>query len=340
MTTRFLTGPAGTGKTSQAVNHLRDLLERHVPANNILVIVPQHTLAHPYLNLLNDPTLLASGKVDVVTLSGLSLQTTSLFWPLVADRAGFGRPTAPPIFLTIETAQYYLQQAIEPLLAQGYFGPNEVDLTISVPRLMSQILDNLNKSALIGLPHTEVANRLAAAMQLEQGGKVALDHTQACVNQFRHFCLTRNLLDFSLRIDTFYQHLWPVAGIRQFLVKRYRHLIMDNIEEDTPFAHTILQEWLPETDSALVINDQDAGYRIFLGANWRTAQQLEKTCDKTSCLTNSHVTSPEIMAFTERMTRILGFGEGDSSLRESAPPQSPPEGGEVVPPPLWGGVGG
>jgi DNA helicase-2/ATP-dependent DNA helicase PcrA len=133
-------------------------------------------------------------------------------------------------------------------------------------------LDNLNKAALLGLPHTEVGGRLAASLALEPSSRVALEHTQACVSQFRQFCLTRNLLDFSLRIETFYQHLWPNPGVREFLTSRYQHLLVDNVEEDNTFAHTILNEWLPHTASALVVHDEEAGYRIFLGANWRTAK--------------------------------------------------------------------
>ncbi len=305
MPTTFLTGPAGTGKTTYAIERLRELLAGHVPASSILVIVPQQTLAGPYRDLLGDPTLPGTGAVDILTLNGLALRTIDLFWPRLAGPAGFGRPQDRPIFLTIETAQYYLRQAIDPLLKQGYFDPNVVPITISLPRLMSQILDNLNKAALVGLPHTQVGQRLAASLTLEPAGRTALEHAQACANRFRQFCLARNLLDFSLRIETFYQHLWPMAEVQQFLTGRYRHLIVDNIEEDTPFAHTVLQQWLPATESALLINDEEAGYRIFLGANWRTAQTLATLCDETIHLTESHVASADMLEFGRRMEQML-----------------------------------
>lgn len=303
--TTFLTGPAGTGKTTQAVTRLRDLLADHVPGHNILVIVPQLTLAGPYRDLLRDPSLPGAAAVDILTFSGLALQTIDLFWPLVAAPAGFGRPQTRPVFLTIETAQYYLHQVIEPLLRQGYFDPNVVPITISLPRLMSQILDNLNKAALIGLPHTEVGARLAASLAVEPSSRAALEHTQVCVNEFRAFCLARNLLDFSLRIETFRHYLWPVEGICQYLTQRYRHLIVDNIEEDNPFAHAMLREWLTHTESALLINDEDAGYRIFLGANWRTAQNLAGLANETVHLTESQVASADMLALGQQLSQIL-----------------------------------
>ncbi len=305
MSVTYVTGPAGAGKTTYAVTRLRDWLTGHIPPGRILVLVPQLTLAQPYQQLLRDPNLPAAGAVDILTLNGLAMQTIDLFWPLGASATSFGRPHDRPIFLNIEQAQYYLRQAIEPLLQQGYFDPNVVPVTISLPRLMSQLLDNLNKAALIGLPHTQVGERLAASIAVDPSSRVALEHTQACVNQFRQFCLERNLLDFSLRIETFYQHLWPTEGVRRYLTEHYRYLIADNIEEDTPFAHTVLRNWLPHAAEALLVNDEEAGYRIFLGANWQTAAELQALADETIHLTESHIAPPDMLTLGERLGQLI-----------------------------------
>lgn len=316
MAVTFLTGPAGTGKTTYAVEQLRRWLTTHPPPQGILVLVPQLTLARPYRQLLLDPNLPGAGAVDVLTLNGLALKTIDLFWPLGSVSSGFGRPHSRPIFLNIEQAQYYLSQAIDPLLKAGYFDPNVVPVTISLPRLMSQILDNLNKAALTGLPHTQVGARLAAALGPESGSRVALEHMQTCVNEFRQFCLARNLLDFSLRVEMFYRHLWPVPGVRRYLTTRYRYLIVDNIEEDTPFAHTVLKEWLPHTGSALLVHDEDAGYRIFLGASPQTALSLQEPGHETIRLLEPRVAPPPIREFGQRLGQILA----GQTAREQPPP--------------------
>ena len=222
--------------------------------------------------------------------------------------------TTAPFFSPLKRPNTTWRQAIDPLLQQGYFDPGVVPVTISLPRLMSQILDNLNKAALIGLPHTQVSGLLGAALTLEPNSRVALEHGQACVNRFREFCLTRNLLDFSLRIETFHRHLWPVPGVRQFLTGRYRHLIVDNVEEDTPFAHSVLRDWLPHTESALLVNDEDAGYRIFLGANWRTGRQLADLCAETDHITESRVAAPEMLALGQYSAQILHYHEASTKL--------------------------
>src|SRR5574338_1313233 len=154
----FLSGPAGTGKTAAAVGRLRFLLEQGVPADSVLLMTPQRFLQEPYAaNLEQDP--FAGGTVTSATIGGLARRMTDLFWPLAAEAAGFAHPDSPPTFLNLETAQYYMAHIVRPLMEQGYFE----SITIDRNRLFQQLLDNLNKSALIGFPHTEIATRLDAA---------------------------------------------------------------------------------------------------------------------------------------------------------------------------------
>jgi len=303
----FLHGPAGTGKTTRGVARLKSLLAEGISPYNILVLVPQRTLGAPYQAVLEDTALNVPGQVDILTTDGLALRTLALLWPQIAGPAGFGRPTRRPIFLTIETAQYYMAQVIDPLLREGYFDPNIVSVTITLPRLMSQLLDNLEKAALIGLPHTQIETRLKTTLATEISGQVAFEHVQLCVNAFRAFCLRHNLLDFSLRTETFRRFVWDNPALRGMLTHRYRHIIVDNLEEHNPFTHHLLAGWLPKTKSALLIYDEDAGYRIFLGANWQTAEALKAHCDTVERSTTFHAASPAALKLGAEIGVSLGF---------------------------------
>ena len=311
----FLTGPAGTGKTTQGVARLKELLSDGVLPHNILILLPQRTGGALYQEALQDPALNVPGLVDAATMDGLALRSLNLVWPQIASDAGFGRPTRRPVFLTIETAQYYMAQVIQPMMQQGYFDPNVVSVTITLPRLMSQLLDNLEKAALIGLPYTQVETRLKSALGAEISSRVAFEHAQACVIAFREFCLRNNLLDFSLRVEIFRNHVWANPELRRLLTGRYRHLIVDNLEEQNSFTHRILQDWLPESDSALLIFDEDAGYRIFLGANQRTAQDLAQYCDTVERRAQSFTASPETLELGRQISVSLGKWESGKVSR-------------------------
>jgi hypothetical protein len=298
----FLEGPAGAGKTTVGVERLLHLMALGVPADSILLLLPQRTLGSPYYQALRHPGVLAGGAVDVLTVGGLAQRMVDLFWPLVAEEAGFGKPEQLPVFLTLETAQYYMARLVRPMLDQGYFE----SVTIDRNRLYSQILDNLSKASVVGFPYTEIGKRLKAAWTGELSQARVYDDAQYFATRFRLYCLENNLLDFSLQLEVFLEHLWPMPLVREILLEGYRHLVVDNLEEDNPVAHDLLREWLPEFESALLIFDQQAGYRNFLGADPQSAYTLKDLCSEQAVFSDSYVSSPEVQTFAAYLGHALG----------------------------------
>lgn len=298
----FLDGPAGSGKTTTGVQRLRHMLCNGIPAEQILVLVPQRSLGACYYDTLHDPDLPPGGVANVMTFGGLAQRMIELFWPAFAADAGFAHPNLPPTFLTLETAQYYLARVVDPLIDDGYFE----EVRVHRNRLYSQILDNLNKSAVVGFPHTTIAERLKTAWSGKTGQLEIYDQAQDCAERFRSYCYENNLLDYSLQIEVFCRHLWPSMLVRAYLTGTYRHLIYDNVEEDVPMAHDIVRAWLPDFDSALLIFDQEGGFRSYLGADVESAECLKQDCDEVVTFEKSW-TSPPAMKRLERLLvgRIL-----------------------------------
>ncbi len=297
----FLEGPAGSGKTTVGVERLLALLNAGVPGNTILVLVPQRTLATPYIAALRSARLGPGGQVSVLTAGGLARRMIDLFWPLIAEDAGFPRPDFPPAFLTLESALYYMAHLVRPLIDQGLFD----SVTIDRNRIYSQVLDNLNKAALVDFAFTEIGARLKSAHLADTAQAHIFADAQRCASLFREYCLRNNLLDFSLQVELFRHNLWPALLCRAYLKGIYHHVIFDNVEEDTPFAHDLLQSWLPDFSSALLIYDQQAGYRRFLGANPRTGHDLLQQCDQHHIFTETLTSSPILRAFCNQLGHTL-----------------------------------
>jgi hypothetical protein len=284
------------------------LMDRGVPGGSILLLLPQRTLAQPYAEALRTPGVTAGSMVFPQTLGGLAQRMVDLFWPMVAAEAGFAAPDQPPTFLTLETAQYYMARLVRPLREdQGYFQSVAIDPN----RLYSQVLDNLNKAAVVGFPHTQIGERLKASWVGEPGQARVYEDAQDCALRFRQYCLAHNLLDFSLQMEVFLQQVWRLPLCRQHLLAVYRHLIFDNLEEDTPVAHDLVREWLPDLDSALLVYDHDAGYRRFLGADPDSAAELRLSCEEQVVFEQSFVTPKGLWALGERMVSLLGPRGGD-----------------------------
>ena len=299
----WLEGIAGSGKTSAGVLRILCLLEEGVPAESLLIFVPQRSLAEPYVQALRGHSFHRGGQVSIHTIGSLSLQMVETFWFLVAEDAGFNHPQDLPNFLSLELVQYFMTRAIEPLVNQrDYFNSVRIDRA----RLYSQIVDNMNKAALVGFPISEIGARLKSAL----GGGVEqahiFDDAQTCALEFRQYCLSHNLLDFSLYMEIFRDQIMRLPQARAYLRGRFRHVIVDNVEEDNPASHQFLAHLLQDCESALIIYDRDAGFRRFLGADPQNARHLQRFCDQSVESADSFVMRAEVKALGSLMAAQLG----------------------------------
>jgi hypothetical protein len=110
----YLTGPFGSGKTTLAIERIKWLLrQERVRGDDILVLTPQRTLARPYYDTLRAADIPPGPPVRVTTFAGLARAAVELYWPLLAEKAGFADPRQEPTFLNLETAQYHMAHFVE-----------------------------------------------------------------------------------------------------------------------------------------------------------------------------------------------------------------------------------
>ncbi|HLF26947.1 MAG TPA: hypothetical protein VJG32_11470 [Anaerolineae bacterium] len=301
-TRMFLRGPFGAGKTTLAIARLRALLEAGVPGESILVLAPRPALLKPYQAELRKPDLPQGDQVETLTIGEVARRSIELGWPAIAEAAGFAQPDQPPIFLSLEAAQYHIARVVEPLIVERLYFE---DVYLPRNRIYTQLLDNLNKAASVGFPYSEIGQRLTTAWAGKQSRARTFTQVQDCANRFRQYCLDNNLLDFSLQLQLLAVHLLPQPWFRNDLFNQWPHLIVDNVEEDIPVTHDLLRVWLPESKSAVVCYDTDAGYRTLFGADPDSAWDLHNVCDQTVKLVTSHVISIHVRALEYAMEHAL-----------------------------------
>jgi hypothetical protein len=310
----FLSGPAGTGKTTAGVNRLNYLLESGVRGQTILLFFPQRNLGSKYQKSISDFSSRGFSLPVFATYGGLARRILDLFWPVVIDNFPALQTALQPTFLTLESSLYFLSRIVEPLINQeGYFS----NVVIQRNRLYSQILDNLNKSAVHAFPHTEIAERLRSSWIGDPSQLVIYEQAQQAANQFREYCYQNNLLDYSLQIELFTKATNQIPLIQNYLSDQYDFLIYDNSEEDVPVAHDFIRRLIPQLDSILIIHDQDAGYRNFLGASPLSAHSLSDECAERISFLESYTTSPSMDFLNWNLSQeILG-----NLSRSTRPPQ-------------------
>lgn len=280
----FLEGPAGTGKTSFAIERIEHLISQGVSADEILLLVPQRSYTLPYEESLAPLHWHRLGKA---TLGGIAQRMVELFWPVVLDTSRFTfDPAKKPVFLTYEVAQYFMAKLVSPLIEEGYFA----ELRLIRHRLYSQLLDNLNKATVNEIPLDQVQDYLRSDSGTDASRRLLFEDISKTINAYRAYTVAHNLLDFSLYNEVFRELFFGVEEARAYMARQFRHIIYDNAEEDFPLAHAIVSDWIGMFDSSLVISDSDGGYRKFLAANPISAQGLKGACTSHLILDVNHST--------------------------------------------------
>ena len=271
----FLSGPSGSGRQQAVMGRLRYLLSNRIPGHHILLLVPDRATGIEIRAELAALQTEPFGPVDPQTYYSMAARFTRLFWPLIAVEAGFADPRLPPVLLNYEMAQHLLGQLIQPLLNKGYFA----ELSLRPQRIISQLIDNLNRAAVNGYPIAEVESRLAAAWTGDPDRLRYYEQGQECIDLFRSHCLKYGLLDLSLSVSIFTQ-LCTTKPFWSFVVRRYRHVVADQVEETVPVAQDMVRRLLGECQSSLLCCDPEGGYRSFLGSDPAGAAKLGGLCRK------------------------------------------------------------
>ena len=266
----MLRGPAGTGKTTALQRRLLRLLEEGVSAYNILTLVSELEHEAPYLALVQTGNIGPYANLNITTYNSLAREMVILFWPLVARDAGFKTPYRPPTFLEYDMAQLLMWRILEPLQLAGAFA----NLRLRPQRIVSQLIDILNRAAFNGLTLDEAVARQARIFSQEPDRLRDLQDAAEAARQFRRFCLDNSLLDFSLTIQVFDTYLVRHPEFHRYFQERYRHVLVDNLEEHTAAAQRFV-EALMQTESIVALTyDTGGGYRRFLSADPLGGQRL------------------------------------------------------------------
>ena len=268
--TSFWLGPAGSGKTTALRERLLRLLESGEPAYTILILVAEPDQKRPFLDFIHQSGLGPYADLNVTTYNKMAQEMVQLFWPLVARDAGFEKPYQPPSFLSYDLAQLLMWQVVTPMLEEGAFA----DLRLRPQQIVSQLLDTLNRAALNGLSLEEAIQRQINTWAGEPARLRHLHEAAAAARGFRRICLERSLLDLSLAVQVFDKELVHRDEFHKYFRERYRHLLVDNVEEQTPAGQNFIQGLMSETQTTAVSYDSGGGYKRFLSADPLGANQF------------------------------------------------------------------
>jgi hypothetical protein len=259
----FLLGSVGTGKSTALQQRLLRLLEQGEPAYTILILIAEPEQREQYETAVMGSGLGSFADLKITPYSQLAMEMVTLFWPLLARRSGFATAHRPPTILTYDLAQLLMWRVVTPLLDGGAFA----DLRLRPQQIISQILDTLNRAALNSLTLEDAIERQIKTWAGEKVRLLDLRDAETAARKFRRICLQNSLLDLSLSVEVFDTQLVNDPQFHRYFSERFRHLLVDNLEEQTPAGQNFVKSLLDQTETTTLAFDTGGGYKRFMAAD-------------------------------------------------------------------------
>lgn len=301
----FVTGAAGTGKTMALQQRLLRLLAEGEPAYTMMVLVAEPSHRERFTAVLPEGGVAAYADLKVNNYIGLGREYVALFWPLVAREAGFAHAHRPPTWLGYDLAQILMWETVTPMLEAGHFA----DLRLRPQQIVSQLLDNLNRSALNGYGITAGIERQIRAWAGDAEHIRHLHDARRAAMKFREVCQRNNLLDLSLVVEVFNRHVVSHPQFSRYFSERFRHLLVDNLEEQTAAGQKLVETLLPVAKSAVLGFDTGGGYKTFLAADPTYTARFAALCGEEVSLERRFVDEQGVFHVARQVDRHLLGGE-------------------------------
>ena len=244
-------GPGGAGKTSKLLELYHSLAGEH-RTDSILVLLWNAGDVRDWRERVE---LSWAGPLHVYTYFGWVQREIRRHWPRL--RSQLGGSWLEPEFLTVETGQFAMLKHIAKVQADF------AEIVTSPERLAIQLGSCLVLASLNGIPRSQVGSRLAAAMP-EKDPRI-FKAAQSVLEEYAAEMEKAGVLDYGLAVSL-YNGLLQDRQYREEL-KQFRHLLVDDIGEQSPAAHDLIETMLEHVSTANLCFATDGGHAGFFGAD-------------------------------------------------------------------------
>jgi hypothetical protein len=300
MSTTMILGATGAGKTTALMRRYYDLVRQGARTDQVLVLTAGAAHTSFWRKNLQ---LEAHGPIEAHSFFGFIQRELNLHWAPVQAAIPVLKHWVRPEFLNVEIAHHMMRGLVEK--AEIEFS----HLVKAMPqRIAIQIASNLSTvAAASGLSPGEMARRLQESDRQGQDRSRAYELVHTLLEEFREKCLEAGILDYGLSLYLFTGVLMQHPPYLEHIRRRYRFLLVDDLDETVPAEQDFLAAVSAQMEQAVFGFGTDGGHSSFMGADPASAMQRFGPGAEQVQLAGSHTCTPENFAFGEALKeRING----------------------------------
>jgi len=256
--------------------------------------------------LADQLALAVRGSYPILCKTPLGFLTDEviLFWPLIFEflelKAQFPRRLRP------ETEQELATRLWQPAIAEFF------QLTsINEYRFVRQVLDLLQLAGASGVPAEKIPERLADGLSETDLKRVLAINEQETpekvgelIIQWRDWSLERGLLSYGIIYELYWRYLFPDSRYQQQLLKRFRGVFADDVDDYPAIAKDLLSFFLDHDYFSVFTYNPQGKIRLGLTADPDYLQKLAARCQIMSLSTTDGLAAQ----FSETVLSLISDG--------------------------------
>lgn len=311
MEKKIICGATGVGKTTRLIDTYKELVESGVRSEEILVLLMNRSQS---LSWREKSTFSISGRIVRTSFFGFVQNEITTFYPIVLKKVPeIKRKTVKPVFLTFESSQYLLSMLIESRRnsSDAFYAISDRDSKIAI-----DISSDFVKAVAASLSYKDIGSRLYSALEIQNDEKKAVfSEVDRVIEDYRKRCLECGVMDFAMAVDFYNTILLKDEDYIKSLKKRFKYLIVDNLEEAVPMQADFVSMFLDIVDGALISYNKDGGYGSIFGGNKEYVEDVVlKKCKVEEIKNMPYTCQKEMVEFSEMLFDGLTYKDNKIKL--------------------------
>lgn len=311
MEKKIICGATGVGKTTRLIDTYKELVESGVRSEEILVLLMNRSQS---LSWREKSTFNVSGRIIRTSFFGFVQNEITTFYPIVLKNVPeIKSKTVKPVFLTFESSQYLLSMLIESRRnsSDAFYAISDRDSKIAI-----DISSDFVKAVAASLSYKDIGSRLYSALEIQTDEKKAVfSEVDRVIEDYRKRCLECGVMDFAMAVDFYNTILLKDEDYIKSLKKRFKYLIVDNLEEAVPIQADFVSMFLDIVDGALISYNKDGGYGSIFGGNKEYVENVVlKKCKVEEIKNMPYTCKKEMVEFSEMLFEGLTYKDNKVKL--------------------------
>ena len=222
----IIEGKIRSGKTGNAINKYKELINNKIPSEEILVLI---TNRNSKLRWSKEFDFEISSALNVYTYTGLIQKEVVKYWPIICSNCNYiKKHNIRPKFMTNNLSEYIVHSFVENYRdIKGYFE----EVTASNYHITNSILFNINKASQGQIPFEEIGDRIYYSKENKETiSKSTYREMDEMINLYIEEMLGNGIIDYSLSVYLYNKYLLNDEAYKANLNKSIKYLIVDDLE--------------------------------------------------------------------------------------------------------------